>query len=463
MREDQRVKIAADQLGDQLPNFAANMGLAAWQKYMLWLAAPMILILLCASYALPYLGWVLSICVGVVLSASAVLRYAPVFLTQPPMRLSYHETLSESEYPIYTILVPLFQEAHMLPGLIAHLEAINWPKSRLDIKLVLEQADNETRNAARRLKLKQEFEVLIVPDHPPRTKGKACNYALLSARGQFVAVFDSEDRPDPDQLLRAWHLFRIQGEDVACMQSPLNFFNQNENWLTRQFAIEYMLQFLFFLPFIIRAGLPVFLGGSSNHFRMSALRQICAWDAYNVTEDADIGLRLRRFGFRTVVLPSLTREEAVCRLSDWFKQRSRWIKGWLQTWLVAMRNPRDLSAEIGFFGFIYLQLLVPVYILSLMAHFVIWPITVFVYIADPFYGMLMMGMILFAYLFVIISAQFGCRRTGISELRMLHASCWMIPIYWYLLALAACRAIVQLVVNPYYWDKTTHGISKYVK
>jgi len=349
----------------------------------------------------------------------------------------------------------------MLSVLMGYLQALNWPPSRLDVKLVLEQADNETRQAAERLKLREGFEIVIVPDYPPRTKGKACNYALATARGEFLTIFDSEDRPDPDQLLRAWHMFRTHSEKVACIQAPLSFFNQNENWLTRQFAIEYALQFLFFLPFVVRTGLPVFLGGSSNHFRMQALRAIGAWDAYNVTEDADIGLRLRRFGLRTMMFPSLTQEEAVCRLSDWLKQRTRWIKGWLQTWLVAMRHPSELLAQIGFQGFVFLQLLVPIYILSLLAHCLAWPLVAIIYWIDPFYSQLMVLTIMLVYIFVILSALFACHKMGVRHMRALRFSCWMIPAYWYLLAFAALRAMVQLVVNPYYWDKTTHGVSRY--
>ena len=289
--------------------------------------------------------------------ASGLLRYALVFMQEPvdedALPQEWREEAQTFDGPIYTILVPLFREAHMLPGLADHLRALEWPHDRLDIKIILEEVDDETIAAAQALELEEMFEIIIVPDYQPRTKAKACNYALASARGEFVTIYDAEDQPRPDQLRRAWHIFREAPRELACLQAILVFTNSDKSWLAKQFTIEYMLQFMFFLPFIVKKRLPVFLGGSSNHFRADVLRELHGWDAYNVTEDAEIGLRLARCGYHCGMLPSLTYEEAAAHWDNWLHQRSRWIKGWLQTWLVAMRSPGLLLREIGLRDFIF--------------------------------------------------------------------------------------------------------------
>ena len=186
-----------------------------------------------------------------------------------------------------------------------------------------------------------------MPDLQPRTKPKALNYALPLARGEYVVIYDAEDRPEPGHLRQALRAFRAGPSNLAAVQARLNLYNTNlyntkENWLTRQFTIEYCALFDGLLPALDRLRLPIPLGGTSNHFRASALRWLMAWDPFNVTEDADLGIRLARYGYRCRMLGSTTYEEAPARPMSWLKQRTRWLKGYMQTWRVHMNHPGAL-------------------------------------------------------------------------------------------------------------------------
>ena len=239
---------------------------------------------------------------------------------------------------------------------------------KLDIKIVIEPDDVETAAALAELRLAAPFDVVVAPEVGPRTKPKALNAALPFARGTFTVIYDAEDRPEPDQLRRALAMFQAEDDDVACVQARLTIDNTADSWLSRLFTAEYGAQFDLFLPGLARMRLPLPLGGTSNHFRTDVLRSIGAWDAYNVTEDADLGMRLARFGYRSTVVASTTYEEAPAHLGPWLRQRTRWFKGWAQTWAVHMRTPVRLLRELGPGGFLTFQLVVGGNVLAALIH-----------------------------------------------------------------------------------------------
>lgn len=168
----------------------------------------------------------------------------------------------------------------------------------------MEADDDLTRTALEAMRLGRPYEIMIAPDIGPRTKPKALNVALPFARGAFVAVFDAEDRPEPDQLRRAYEAFLSHDDRMACVQAQLTIDNTKDNWLTQMFTAEYAGLFDVLLPGLARHRLPLPLGGSSNHFRTAVLRATGGWDPYNVTEDADLGMRLARFGYLSTVVAS---------------------------------------------------------------------------------------------------------------------------------------------------------------
>jgi len=375
--------------------------------------------------------------------------------------------LRDEDLPIYTVLVPMFREPEVLPILAQALRNLDYPLAKLDIKIVLEEGDHETIDAARKLDLEGVFEIIRVPASHPQTKPKACNFALRYAQGDFLVIFDAEDKPEPDQLKKVIAAFNQSAPNTACIQCRLNYYNARENWLTRMFTLDYSLWFDLMLPGLERLGVPIPLGGTSNHFRMDVLRELNAWDPFNVTEDADLGIRLTQKGYRVGVIDSTTFEEANVSIPNWVRQRSRWIKGYMQTFLVHSRRPIHLWQSVGsagVFGFIFFiggtvlsGLLNPVF----WSIFAIWLIFG-TEVITPYFPLpvlylslvnLLAGNGLLIYLTMV--APFRRRWTDLAP--------WGITVvgYWVLMTVASYKALSQLIFNPFYWEKTQHGLSKH--
>jgi glycosyltransferase XagB len=374
-------------------------------------------------------------------------------------------SLDVRSLPIYTVLVPMYREAKVLPLLVDALRRLDYPSSRLEVKLVLEEDDTETIEAAKALKLPGSFEIVRVPASQPKTKPKACNYALQFCRGEYITIYDAEDQPEPDQLKKAVLAFRHAPAELACVQARLNYFNRSENWLTQMFTLEYSQWFDFLLPGLDWLKVPIPLGGTSNHFKLDVLRQVGAWDPYNVTEDADLGIRLAQEGYSVGVINSTTYEEANGVLPSWVKQRSRWIKGYMQTWLVHMRHPFRLWQSLGTKGFLAFQFFIGAPPLTMLLNPILWVVTLLVWFTSTFdfgwlfpepFGSLALFNLLLGNLFLIyfgVVAALKRRYYDLVPSGLLH------PLYWVLHSVAAYKALWQLVYNPHYWEKTEHGTS----
>jgi cellulose synthase/poly-beta-1,6-N-acetylglucosamine synthase-like glycosyltransferase len=374
--------------------------------------------------------------------------------------------LHDDQLPIYTILVPLYKEAAVLPNLVHSMAALDYPADRLDIKLLLEEDDDETIDAAHAINLPSSFEVVVVPQGRPKGKPRACNYGLKSARGEYLVIYDAEDQVDATQLKQVLIAFEALGPRTVCVQAKLNYYNQSQNLLTRLFTAEYSMWFDLFLPGLQALRVPIPLGGTSNHFRMDVLRNLGGWDAWNVTEDADLGLRLYKRGYLTGVVDSTTYEEANSQVHNWIRQRSRWFKGYMQTWLVHMRNPVRLWGELGARGFLGFQMMVfgafftvlvnPIFwILTLLWALTQWNIIEAIFVGPAFYlGGLCLYLGNFALIYMTMAA---CLNRGYNQLvkTMLLA-----PVYWMLMSWACWKGFLQLFTNPFYWEKTIHGLYK---
>ncbi|MBN8979842.1 MAG: glycosyltransferase [Rhizobiales bacterium] len=376
--------------------------------------------------------------------------------------------LSDNQLPVYTVVAALYREAKSVRALMRSIDALDYPREKLDIKIVIEPNDLQTRAAISKLGPLPHVQVLIAPDVGPRTKPKALNYALQFARGTFITIFDAEDRPEPNQLRKALDTFRSHHDDVACAQASLCIDNTSDSWLARMFTAEYAGQFDVFLQGFSTFEMPLPLGGSSNHFRTSVLRECGGWDAYNVTEDADLGFRLARFGYRSVMFQSTTYEEAPARFEAWLRQRSRWMKGWMQTWSVHMRSPLQLWRDTGARGFFTLSIVVGGNVLTALAHPILLSevalqsiMAIFdsdtpSFLQSQFAG-LHIATIAAGYLSTVVVGLHGLSRRG-----LLHEA-WVLaltPIYWIFLSLAAWRALIQLLHEPYRWEKTEHGLAR---
>ncbi|MEO0429164.1 MAG: glycosyltransferase family 2 protein [Pseudomonadota bacterium] len=375
----------------------------------------------------------------------------------------------DGEWPVVSILVPLLKEAEMVPRLLAGLERLDYPRQCLEVCLIVEEQDWATQEAIDEMRLPRWARMIVVPEGAPRTKPRALNYALDFCRGSIVGILDAEDRPEPGQLRAVATALRTLPRRIACVQCQLSYFNARENWITRCFQLEYSIWFDVLLRGFERLGLPVPLGGTSVYFRRHALGAIGGWDAHNVTEDADLGMRLFRRGWRVRVLSVRTEEEANCRPLAWIRQRSRWLKGYLLTWLTHIRRPMKLLREMGPRGFLGFNVLFLGAACSYLAMPLFW-ISVIGWLltgTTPWDGFLpawafwpLAVSLAGGQLLMLSAAALAMARKGALDLMLWVPS---LPFYWTLGALAAWKAVLELFIAPYYWDKTRHGVSRMLR
>jgi hypothetical protein len=401
----------------------------------------------------------LSVTVGAAIGA-AVFVWALVRLVASVMAVEAlpRRPLEDRDLPRYTLLCPLYREQRVAGSLLAALGRIDYPAAKLDIRLILEADDAETLAAVRARPLPPTVEILVLPPGGPRTKPRALMMALPFARGDLVAVYDAEDRPGRCQLREAAETFAAAGPRLGCLQAPLSIANPDDTLLTRFFAAEYDALFRVLLPAFARFGLPMPLGGTSNHFRILALRQSLGWDPYNVTEDADLGFRLACNGWRIGAIATPTVEEAPPTFAGWFRQRSRWFKGWLQTLAVLARRPRRLWSELGARGLLALVATLAGSLGSALVHLACWVALAAMLArgAWPDWAGLAAAVFIAGYLGSILHMLVGWRRAG----RRGFAP-WLVvlPLAWFAMGAAALRAVWELRRRPHYWDKTEHGLS----
>lgn len=372
---------------------------------------------------------------------------------------------SDTDLPVITILLPLFKDSALLPSLSQAIDRLDYPPEKKDVKLLFEENDVETIREARRLGLDQHYEMIIAPECAPQTKPKACNFGMHLARGELIVIYDAEDQPEHDQLRKAAAAFADGDDQLACVQAKLNYYNARDNWLTRLFTLEYSLWFDWLLPALQKMGAPIPLGGTSNFFRTDILIEVGGWDPYNVTEDADLGLRLAKLGYRTEILDSTTYEEANSRTGNWIRQRSRWMKGHLQTWIVHMRRPGEIVAHTGWKGLLSVQLFLAGNVFSALINPVLWALFVAWLVFQPHFVStlfpepllhlnlfaLIFGNALFILLMVIAPLKRGWYGLSLAG--------FTAPVYWLLASIAGYKAVWQLIFRPHFWEKTDHLIS----
>jgi len=393
-----------------------------------------------------------------------VLRLASSFLAnplRPPIPLPRE---NDASLPIYTIIVALYREKRVARRLVAALERLDYPAAKLDIKLVLETDDRETMAALAAIDLPGNIEIIVAPPGEPRTKPRALNVALPLARGRFTVVYDAEDVPDPEQLRLAVSTFSRLPEDVACLQARLTIDNTDDTWLTRLFTIEYAALFDVLNPGLAEIGSPIPLGGTSNHFRTAILESIHGWDAWNVTEDADLGIRLARLGYRVADLPSSTQEEAPSTLDAWLRQRTRWMKGFLQTGISHSRDLASGFAQLGLWKSYAAMALTAGAILSALVYPVCVAFLVMLWLSersqspwDQAWYAGSLTLFLSGMASVFIPAIVALHRRGLWRLLPWVA---LLPLYYGLVSLAAWRGLWEFGTAPFQWNKTSHGLAR---
>lgn len=443
------------------PEFSARMVVTGWQGAAAVVAVFVFLACVWLARMPTLTGFYSLVSLGFV--ACVVLRLLAYRKARPPHLRRLASVGDGGPLPVYSVLVALYREREVLPQLVQALERLQWPAAKLEIKLVCEADDAGTLEVLRSLPLGPCIEVVQVPPGTPRTKPKALAYALPLCSGEFVTLYDAEDRPDPLQLIEAWRQFGEAGPEIACLQAPLIITNGSSSILSRMFGFEYAGLFRGLLPWLAECRLVLPLGGTSNHFRRAALEEVGGWDGYNVTEDADLGVRLARFGYRSGVLTRPTYEDAPETVRDWLPQRVRWFKGWLQTWLVHMREPVTLWRELGPASFIVMQIVSLGMIISALVHPIFVASVLYVLAKAALTGTLAGPDALLATVgLVSIICGYGAfillgmaTLLPAEKMRSLQLVV-LTPFHWFLLSVAAWVALWELYRRPHHWSKTPH-------
>ncbi|MCU1394976.1 MAG: glycosyl transferase, group 2 family protein [Ilumatobacteraceae bacterium] len=475
---DELIDDASERLATMTPELSARTG---WRRWQLVVTFGALVLFVVAAILEPgptlvagLLGVNVMFLFGVVFKLAAVLRGMarihrlerrgrPDDSGEPVGDQPETMRIPDDECPVYTILVPAFQEANIVAKLIDHIGTLDYPASKLQILLLMEADDSETLAAARASRPPECVRFVVVPPGGPQTKPKACNVGLALAEGEYLVIYDAEDMPDNGQLREVLARFRDASDDVVCLQARLNYFNSEENILTRMFTLEYSFWFDYMLPGLDAWELPIPLGGTSNHFRVDKLRELGGWDPYNVTEDADLGIRAAASGMTIGIIDSTTWEEACSEWKAWIRQRTRWIKGYMVTALVHTRRPRELRRSVGFRGIVGLLGLIAGTPAMFLACPVVWGFWLYTFLGGTLGGFHLPEWVRLATtvnLFVgngamILLTALAARRRRAYRL---VGFALLLPAYWVLHSIAAWRALYQLVRRPDHWEKTPHGI-----
>lgn len=440
---------------DTTPAMSARHGIMLWQRRVAQVLAAVCVVL--AVVAPSALLVVLLALTSVVVVVSFVVAIAGLRKWRDRTRRPVPQ-LTDDELPSYTVLVPAYREEEVIGDLVRCLSAMDYPHDRLEVLFLVERTDIETQAAIAAAEPPPYMRILPVPPGPPRTKPRSCNAGLLVAKGELLVIYDAEDRPEHDQLRRTAAVFAAASAELACVQAVLQTSNVKTNLLAHCFGVEYARRFRMTVPGLSALGAPFPLGGTSNHFRTQVLREVGGWDAWNVSEDADLGMRLHALGYRSDVVDSVTYGDAPDRLQDWISQRTRWHKGFLLTALVHTRSPRDAVRRFGPRGLLTLL----VFVLGMPVQFLAQTMIFGLSIADSLgYGGLigveinptLVGVVQAAgTLTWLIATYLACGEQRWSHLRAVAA----LPMYWVAHWVAAWRALYQLVTAPFLWEKTAH-------
>ncbi len=459
---------AVDGLREDHPKQSASVPVWGWQRVALW--SLLAVVVACAIWrptgtAVALMGvctlaYVVTM-VDRVLMFKEGLGSRPITITDAQAR-----AIPDDELPRYTVLVPAYNEPEVVADLISAMAALEYPPDKLQILLLLEADDDVTINAAKACTASDMITTVLVPPAEPRTKPKACNYGLHFATGDIITIYDAEDLPEPLQLRRVVGAFAQLDDNIACIQAKLAYHNGHQNMLTGWFTAEYALWFGYLLPGMMRSTSPIPLGGTSNHLRRDVLDRIGSWDPFNVTEDADLGLRIDASGYHTAVVDSTTLEEANSDPINWVRQRSRWFKGYLQTWLVHIREPVKLYRTLGFRSFLRFNLVLAGTPIIAVLNLLFWLITVLWFLGQPAaVGAVFPWYIYFPALVCLILGNVATIYMNLITLREDDRSDLLfpaltVPVFWVMMSVAATKGVYQLIRNPSYWEKTFHGLAE---
>ncbi len=455
---------------DLAPHETALYNLTKRQKLFLFGLLGGLLIMLATNWRLTLVFLLSSVTIiyfaDIIYNIFLIVRsfWKPVALSVTPAELA---VVPDRSWPKYTILCPLYKEWQVVPQFVKAIKELDYPTAKLQVLLLLEQNDERTIAEIKRMDLPKYFEIIIVPHSFPKTKPKAMNYSLPFITGRYTVIYDAEDIPNPAQLKKAVLAFLKAPPSVICMQAKLNFYNSHQNLLTRLFTAEYSLWFDLILPGLQSVNAPIPLGGTSNHFKTAYLKKLKGWDPFNVTEDCDLGIRLAKHGYQTALLNSTTWEEANSQFGNWFNQRSRWLKGYMQTYLVHMRQWNMFMKYRKPSDFAIFQLVVGGKVAAIFINPLMWILTIIYFtfrssvgtfietlFPTPIFYMAVVSFV-FGNFFYLYNYMIGCAKRGFDGL---IKYVFFVPLYWLAMSAAAWKGLIEIFFRPHYWAKTQHGL-----
>ena len=443
----------ANHFSRRAPHLAARSGLAWWQRaagvaaalgvVALLVIAPLVLLIVLAG------------AITAITAAQVVIAVAARW-RRPPAAAGRAAAVPDAGLPAYTILVPAYQEQDVIGGMVRCLENLDYPQDRLEALILVERRDTATKQAIADADPAPFIRIVEIPPGKPQTKPRSCNAGLLLAKGDLIVIYDAEDRPDPGQLRVVAAQFAAADDTLACVQAKLMVANAGQSFITRQFALEYCLRYELTLPGLARLGLPIPLGGTSNHFRTQVLRELGGWDAWNVTEDADLGMRCSALGYRVEVADSVTYGEMPHQIGAWTKQRTRWLKGFMLTALVHTRNPARTWRTFGRAGTMTMLTFMAGTPLLYLAQ----PIVLAIWISG-YKGLIGQHLPAGAIVPDVQLAVFIAWTALVAAAARRHklASAVfapLLPAYWAMHWTASWRGLYQLIRAPFLWEKTPH-------
>lgn len=443
-----------------------------------------------------------SIAVAIFLYSDALLVYLLTKLySKKIIEVSDREAdmVPDSKLPIVTVLLPVYREEITLPYLVKSVMQQRYPKNKLDVRILVEPDDHHTLKAIialpdqagqtnaikynrygfpKTVRVWEDAEISIdyVYLHPKgaRTKPNALNKGLTNAKGSIVTIFDAEDRPDPRQIRKAV-TYMLKHSEVSCVQARLAYYNPDQSIITKMFSIEYVQQFMVYLPLYHSLKKVVLLGGTSNYIRTDVLRNLEGWDYANVTEDADLGIRLTRLGYQTVPINTITWEEAPPKIYPWLKQRTRWNKGFIYTCLLHFKKPRALVRDLGWTPVLFLLYILasPVIFCASLPGWILFSLWWLNWFGVPLHPIadwiqeafrnnsMIFYLSIFTFLFgifysPIIALEALFRQGDEYSLKKIKYS-FFTSLYMDLQSIPSTIAIFELLFKPKHWHKTPHG------
>jgi len=444
----------ANHFSRRTPHLAASSGLASWQRTAGLAAGLGAVALLVIA---PSVLWIILVAaIAMITLAHLVIAIAAGRRTPGTDGRPGSAETAGAELPSYTILIPAYEEQDVIAGMVRCLERLDYPQDRLEALILVERRDRATKQAIQGANPAPFIRIVEIPPGKPQTKPRSCNAGLLLAKGELIVIYDAEDRPDPGQLRVVADQFLRSDDRLACVQAKLMVSNARQSFITRQFALEYCLRYELTLPGLARLGLPIPLGGTSNHFRTAVLREVGGWDAWNVTEDADLGMRCSALGYRVEVADSITYGQMPHQIRSWTRQRTRWLKGFMLTALVHTRNPARTWRTFGRAG----TLTMLTFMAGTPLLYLAQPVTLGIW-ASGYTGLVAQHLqvsLILAITQSVIAAVWAALAAVAARRHRLTSAVFapLLPAYWILHWTATWRGLYQLIFAPFLWEKTPH-------